>query len=208
MGLRFMKDGTAVKQKSRARIYTRKGDLGETSLLHGPRVGKDHKRIVLVGSIDELIALLLLSLTKAQNDKMAQTLRNIATRLVVVKRECLSLDPSKSGVRVVEETQIRILENAVDFWTDLRDSGSLPEEEPSFFPFLTLAYTVCRRVERDATALLRFDPRFSPRIVAWFNRLSDLLLALSDCQKKLGVSLASVPFDPETLNAEFDNELI
>ena len=69
-----MKDGTAIKQKSRTRVYTRKGDLGETALLHGPRVGKDHRRIVLVGSIDELIALLLISLTKVQNEKMAQTL--------------------------------------------------------------------------------------------------------------------------------------
>ena len=203
-----MKDGTAIKQKNRTRVYTRKGDLGETALLHGPRVGKDHRRIVLVGSIDELIALLLISLTKVQNEKMAQTLRNIVSRLVVVKRECLSLDPSKSGVRVVEEKQILILENAIDFWNDLRNSGALSEEEPSFFPSLTLAYAVCRRVERDATALLRYDPRFSPRLVAWCNRLSDLLFVLSDCQTNLGVTLASVPFDVEKLNGEFDNELI
>ncbi len=204
-----MKDGMSTKQKSCRRIYTRKGDLGETALLHGPRVGKDHKRIVLVGSIDELTALLALSLTKPMNDKTAQTLRNIIARLAVVKRECLSLDPSKSGALVVEEKHVRILEAAVDFWSGLDENESQSEKEGvTFYPLLFLAYTVCRRVERDATALLRFDPRFSPRFVSWFNRLSDLLFVLSGRQHKLAADLTSATLDVEALNAEFDKELI
>ena len=36
------------------RIYTRTGDLGETGLFHGPRVGKDTARVEAYGTLDEL----------------------------------------------------------------------------------------------------------------------------------------------------------
>ena len=37
-----------------SKIYTRTGDLGETGLGDGSRVGKDHLRIEAIGSLDEL----------------------------------------------------------------------------------------------------------------------------------------------------------
>ncbi|MEN6495126.1 MAG: ATP:cob(I)alamin adenosyltransferase, partial [Thermoguttaceae bacterium] len=40
------------------KIYTRTGDLGETGLFAGPRVGKDMARIEVFGTIDELSAVL------------------------------------------------------------------------------------------------------------------------------------------------------
>ena len=36
------------------KIYTKKGDAGETSLGGGQRVAKDHLRVTAYGSVDEL----------------------------------------------------------------------------------------------------------------------------------------------------------
>ena len=39
-------------------ISTRKGDNGETDLMFGRRVAKNHPRIIALGAVDELNALL------------------------------------------------------------------------------------------------------------------------------------------------------
>lgn len=39
-----------------SKIYTKTGDSGTTSLYNGQRVPKNHKRIVCVGTLDELSA--------------------------------------------------------------------------------------------------------------------------------------------------------
>ena len=38
------------------KIYTRRGDEGQTDLFGGPRVGKDHPRVEAYGAVDELNA--------------------------------------------------------------------------------------------------------------------------------------------------------
>ena len=38
------------------KIYTRSGDAGETDLIGGPRVAKDHLRVEAYGAVDELNA--------------------------------------------------------------------------------------------------------------------------------------------------------
>jgi len=40
------------------KIYTKRGDSGETDLLGGPRVAKDHARVEAYGAVDELNAAL------------------------------------------------------------------------------------------------------------------------------------------------------
>ena len=40
------------------KIYTRRGDSGETDLFGGARVGKDHQRVEAYGAVDELNAVL------------------------------------------------------------------------------------------------------------------------------------------------------
>ena len=40
------------------KIYTRRGDTGETDLLGGPRVAKDHLRVEAYGAVDEVNAAL------------------------------------------------------------------------------------------------------------------------------------------------------
>ena len=62
------------------RIYTRTGDEGETGLLGGIRVPKDHLRIAAYGEIDELnswIGALRRVLTDAGVDSFLGTIQNL-----------------------------------------------------------------------------------------------------------------------------------
>ena len=45
-----------------AKIYTKTGDAGETGLLGGDRVPKDHLRVEAYGQVDELNAMIGLAL--------------------------------------------------------------------------------------------------------------------------------------------------
>ena len=55
------------------KIYTRTGDGGETSLLGGRRVAKDHPRVAACGDVDELNA--ALGAARAQADRADSEVR-------------------------------------------------------------------------------------------------------------------------------------
>ncbi len=194
----------------RVRIYSRCGDLGETSLYCGPRVGKDHYRMVLLGALDELNAQLGLALS--ENDiveKAAVLLRRIQSRLFVIGAEVSSLEPTKLNVRVVGDEDVRRLERAIDSW-----SGELASDG-RFIVLLGsragcqihLARAVCRRAERRAVALYRFDPKFSPKVIAWINRLSDLLYVVARYQNAQ-TNHAETFVEMKSAIEEFGTELI
>ena len=46
------------------KIYTKTGDGGETGLVDGSRVPKDHARVAAFGDVDELYAALLFELAR------------------------------------------------------------------------------------------------------------------------------------------------
>ena len=70
------------------KVYTKTGDAGETSLVRGVRIAKDHPRVEAYGTTDELNSILGLvrcfNLEKPQSeerDRFEEVLRNIQNRL-------------------------------------------------------------------------------------------------------------------------------
>ncbi len=191
------------------RPYSRRGDLGETSLVIGPRVGKDHCRIELVGAVEELSAWLGKARLSDVDPEVAALLLRLQERLLVVSVEAASLDPSLSDNAVVTENHIGILERAADSW-----NARVPLTRGTVLPGgtraaadLWVAYSVCRRAERRATALLRFDARFSPRALAWLNRLSALIAILARYENTR-VDGAETVVALKDACARFDDELV
>lgn len=167
--------------RKRTRLYSRRGDLGETSLLFGPRVGKDHRRVVLTGTLDELSAWLGWARAEGVDLQVDATLELAQRRLFEVGAEIAALTPSKFDVKTVGDADLARIEAAIDDWdAKVEPAGAfiLPGGAKSAAA-LQIARTVCRRAERRAVDLLRFDENFSPRVVAWLNRLGDLLYALA-----------------------------
>ncbi len=165
------------------KIYTKTGDQGETGLIGGARVGKDRIRVAAYGDVDELNA--LLGLVRAQTAEAS--LRRL---LHAVQRDLFALgaqlaDPAaRVGTRkkkaAVTESNVRRLERAID----AHESG-LPRLSSFILPggsatgaLLHFARTVCRRAERSVVALSRGEA-LDPRLIAYLNRLSDLLFVLA-----------------------------
>ena len=171
------------------RIYTRTGDLGETGLVDGSRVPKDALRVEAYGTLDELNA--ALGLARVWNERGRQNasarwldgvLRRLQDELFDLGSELATpAGFSHPGKFEVGQTQVRALEKIIDHCTAQTGpllSFVLPGGGP-VSGFLHLARTICRRAERVLVRLLREEPAVGTWPVAYLNRLSDLLFALS-----------------------------
>ncbi|MCS6916318.1 MAG: cob(I)yrinic acid a,c-diamide adenosyltransferase [Chitinophagales bacterium] len=163
------------------KIYTRKGDSGTTQLFGGPRVSKHSLRIECYGTVDELNSWLGM-VGDLQTDEAARSvLRHIQHRLFVIG-SLLATAPGKefSGMPQLSQADVTELEQQIDVWTE-----KLPPLKLFVLPgghlsnsAAHVARCVCRRAERLAVALHESEP-LPPLILAYLNRLSDLLFVLA-----------------------------
>ena len=79
------------------KIYTKKGDAGQTSLLGGTRVSKNHIRIEAYGTVDELNAHIGLIRDSQKDDQINDTLINIQNCLFTVG-SILASDPDRAKI--------------------------------------------------------------------------------------------------------------
>jgi len=165
------------------KIYTRKGDTGETGLIGGTRVIKSALRVEACGEVDELNAVLGWIWTKLTNDTIRQDLLQIQRDLFAVGAQLA--DPTGDVEQKAEkvgltEGRVRGLEANIDRYdavlSPLR-AFILPggSEGGALFH---LARAVCRRAERRMVALAQNEP-LSPILIPYMNRLSDLLFTLA-----------------------------
>jgi cob(I)alamin adenosyltransferase len=163
------------------KIYTRAGDLGETSLGDGTRVAKTHPRVAAYGVVDELNAVLGLALTGQLRPHARVLLERVQNELFDLGAD-LSV-PEREGGRErlrVAQSQIEALEHACDEFNAALEplrSFVLPGGTEAAAR-LHHARTVCRRAERAVIALAADEP-VNPAAVAYLNRLSDLLFILA-----------------------------
>jgi cob(I)alamin adenosyltransferase len=160
------------------RIYTKLGDGGDTHLGDMSRVPKTHPRIEAYGEVDELNAVIGVTLTvPGLPNRYAEWLRRVQNDLFDVGAD-LSVPPGgeRERLRVVGE-QVTWLEQACDevnaTLTPLK-SFVLPGGTPAA-AHLHVCRTVCRRAERRALQVADANPE----VVRYLNRLSDLLFILS-----------------------------
>ena len=69
------------------KIYTRTGDAGQTSLFTGERVPKDHLRLQVYGTLDELNAVLGLPLAAEPGAEVAHRSRRLQTLLQIDEQQ-------------------------------------------------------------------------------------------------------------------------
>src|ERR1700761_4474971 len=97
------------------KIYTKKGDAGETGLFGNVRVPKDDLRIRTYGTFDELNSTLGLVLCESSLPASLQTaLRRIQSELFQLGAELATPRGKNSGMQLVEETGIQTLETEID----------------------------------------------------------------------------------------------
>tara|TARA_A100001388_G_scaffold70669_1_gene50110 strand:- start:283 stop:873 length:591 start_codon:yes stop_codon:yes gene_type:complete len=163
------------------KVHTGGGDGGETSLVDGTRVGKEHPRVAIYGTIDEAnsaIGIVRMELSRASIpmdvcDYTDKLLGTIQQELFDVGAECacppggvpeqMSIIGAESGERLVAEMDSML--------EDLEPLSSfiLPTGSPAVAN-LHMARTIVRRAEREACSL-RDEVR--PEVISYLNRLSD-----------------------------------
>ena len=171
------------------RVYTRRGDQGETDLVGGTRVPKDSARITAYGTVDELNA--AIGVARAANTaagarrgmraELDTILRRLQSELFDLGAELATpADGFHPGMFRIGAGEVKALETTLDrCQRDLAPLRSfvLPGGGP-VSASLHVARTVCRRAEREVLALMRHD-EIGPWPLAYLNRLSDLLFVLS-----------------------------
>ena len=164
------------------KVHTGGGDGGETSLVDGTRVGKEHPRVAIYGTIDEAnsaIGIVRMELGRASFpmvetcDYADKLLGRIQQELFDVGAECacppggvpeqMTIIGSDAGERLVSEMDSML--------EDLEPLSSfiLPTGSPAVAN-LHMARTIVRRAEREACTL-REEVR--PEVISYLNRLSD-----------------------------------
>jgi len=169
-----------------AKIYTKTGDTGETGLLGGDRVPKDHLRVEAYGQVDELNAMIGLALALEPQPYCRDLLERVQRELFHIGAELAMIDPIKTGKALrrppIGLQQVAVLEEAID-----RHEAELPPLKQFILPggvpkaaALHLARTVCRRAERAVVRLHREHAAGeTSSVVPYLNRLSDLLFVLA-----------------------------
>ncbi|MHB1036033.1 MAG: cob(I)yrinic acid a,c-diamide adenosyltransferase [Pirellulales bacterium] len=164
------------------KIYTKTGDQGETGLLGGVRVPKNSPRIEACGAVDELNAILGVARGEGLPEEIERLLASVQNALFDLGAELSALEPATQGIPRIGPEHIAALEAAIDLY-----DARLEPLRQFILPggtraaaFLHFARTVCRRAERRVVSLVRASKaRVSPDLVAYLNRLGDLLFVLA-----------------------------
>lgn len=167
-------------------IYTRAGDDGTTGLFFGGRVRKDDPAPRAYGAVDEAQA--ALGMARAEADRGSE-LGELLIRLEHDLYVCMAeLATAPENRRKLEEGRTLVTAEMVDSLEPLIDDlmGRFPMPEDFVIPgenrtgaALDLARTIVRRAERDSLAVA-VD---GSHVVAYLNRLSDLLWAMARWQE-------------------------
>lgn len=187
------------------KVYTRTGDDGTTGLFYGGRVDKSEIGPEAYGTVDEAVSALGLARAATEREsELAILLIRLQRELFVVGAELATAPENRGkltdGVTRVTAAMVEALEPIIDDVSTRFEPPTefvLPGEEP-VAAALDLARTIVRRAERCSVHAARVGWLDADgHVVAYLNRLADLLWVLSRWQE--GESLPMrVPGAPQT----------
>ena len=162
------------------KIYTKGGDKGHTSLIGGERVAKTDSRVEAYGTVDELTAYTALLADMLMEDERmddcTQMLRHIESHLMTVASLLAVGEGGQDKVAALNDASVEMLEQWIDSMQEALpaiDKFTIPGGDRRL-SMCHVCRTVCRRAERLIIALSEEAP-VCPSVVAFINRLSDLL---------------------------------
>jgi cob(I)alamin adenosyltransferase len=158
-------------------ISTMRGDSGETSLAGGVRVSKASARVETYGTTDELNASLgfarsicedaeIAAFTKGIQQDLFRIGSSLATPAESPKPQ-IAIEPALVERLTAEVHRLEAIDGMLADW-------SIPGEHRAAAAF-DVARTICRRAERALVRLQEAGTILQPSILAYINRLSDLL---------------------------------
>lgn len=162
--------------------FSKRGDQGFTSLLGGERISKADPRPEAYGTIDEASSALGLARATATRNQTQTIILSIQKDLQILAAElaCGALQKNAYPYRI-EANHVQRLENLI---ADLQREINLPKEfilpgKTLSSAAIDLARTIIRRAERRAVQLYQEKIIENPQVLAFLNRLADLLFTLA-----------------------------
>lgn len=164
------------------KVYTKKGDKGNTTLVGGNKVTKDSILVEAYGTIDELIAQLGLIEGMNVDEWYKDIIFKIQNILMLCAANVADLREDKTLPDIVEE-DVKYLEERIDKM-DLEIEplknfvlfrGAIPS-------VLNMSRTVCRRAERATIRSYKTGESNNENVtmvIKYLNRLSDFLFTMA-----------------------------
>ena len=181
---------TASSSSYRKRVYTKFGDKGETSLLYGGRVSKNNPHSEAYGITDEAVSAMGLARSLSEDPRVKDTLRDLQRDLFTIAAE-LATDPEKYDLfhqhfKPVTPEMVESLEHTIDSLeedVDMPKVFILPGGTPASSA-IDMARCIIRTAERRVVALKEEGLLTNDHILAYLNRLGDLLFVLARYQDR------------------------
>lgn len=170
-----------------AKIYTKKGDDGSTSLWYGGRVPKSDRRTEAYGAIDEAVSAMGVarSLCGADQGELAADILRVQNELFVAGAELATAPEAAArladGVSRVTEEMVDALDGEIDRYmarVELPPQFVIPGGN-RLSAQLDVARTVIRRAERRVVELKLAGELAAETVLRYLNRASDLLFAMA-----------------------------
>ena len=163
------------------KVYTKRGDKGETDLLGGSSARKDSLKVEAYGCIDETSSFIGLARYYTKNKVIKERLKEIQNKLLVLGGFLASDDKGKEMMKdQIKEEDIKLLEEYIDEYNQKLSPLThfiLPGDDEVAAHF-HVARTVVRRAERRIVSLAAQED-LNPLIQKYVNRLSDLMFVLA-----------------------------
>ena len=167
------------------KVYTKKGDTGQTGLLLGGRVSKADPRCEAYGAADESVSAMGLARALCTNERVKEILLKVQREMFTVGAE-LATDPAEYRVlrtkfSVITAPMVGELErfiDEIDAQIELPRAFIVPGGSPGSGA-LDLARSLLRTAERRIVALQEESKLPNPQVLRYVNRLSDLLFMLA-----------------------------
>ena len=172
------------------KIYTKRGDEGQTSLFGGQRVSKSDPRPEAYGTVDEACSVLGVVRSASQDDELQAVIHSIQEDLFLLGAELATAPEDRERFRVsqISTEHTARLEALIDerlAKIELPRAFIIPGSS-SFIPgLLDWARAVVRRGERRLVELREAQLLDNPEILKYVNRLADLLFVLARYQEAL-----------------------
>jgi cob(I)alamin adenosyltransferase len=159
-------------------IATKHGDKGDTGLIGGARVSKADVRVEAYGTVDELGAAMGFARSICEDAEVRELTKSIQRELFTVAGAIASpaggaespttyVTPEMVEALTAHVTRVEATEGILSDW-------SLPGDHAAAAAY-DVARTVCRRAERAVVRLAETGIELNPHVIAYLNRLSDLL---------------------------------
>jgi cob(I)alamin adenosyltransferase len=163
------------------KIYTKRGDRGETSLFGGTAASKASLRVDAYGEVDELNAAIGSARVALRDGELDAILAGFQASLFELGAE-LATPPgvASKASAPIGKTDVARLERIID-----RLQEGLEPQTHFILPggggaaaALHLCRTICRRAERSVVRLRDAEP-VGDQLLIFLNRLSDLLFVMA-----------------------------